>query len=101
MKTDNIIKNLILDNLRAVKLVDGLAGLGLYSLEYYPTHYLEILSILLNRKFSEEQKDTLFIMAEKVDKNHIENHDGLQELSNEIFQYLKSASLIFQNNICQ
>ena len=88
MTQEQLIKKLIEDNLRTTKLVDGLGGLGLYSSEYFNKYHLEILQHHLDLVLSEDQKDTYYIMCERVAEINIEHHDDLEHLADEIYTYI-------------
>jgi hypothetical protein len=83
-----LLKKLIEDNLRTTKLVDGLGGLGLCSLEYYSKHHIDILQHHLGIILSEQEKDRYYTMTEQVDEISIEHHDSLENLTDRIYTYI-------------
>lgn len=88
MNTPDLLLKLIKDNLRTTKLVDGLGALGLYSSEYYNQHHIEILQHYIGKELNEDQKDTYYILSEKMGTISIENNESIENLANEIYTYI-------------
>jgi hypothetical protein len=91
MNQTELVKKLIINNLRSTKLVDGLiTHLNLYAGEYYNQHHVEIVFDLMQIERTEENSSQYQMLCEQVSEINIEHFESLENLADRIHDYLNS-----------